>query len=100
MDDLERAELLQFQLDNNSYNMQLYDAVCKACGIDTSDMDAVFEDYQSPMIILWKCREIRRLEEEKVAEVEWNRVLCLWGYLIEGSSCNRYVFMCKKLLLV
>ena len=43
----EKAELLQFQLDNNSYNMQLYNAVCKACGIDTSDMDEVFEDYQA-----------------------------------------------------
>lgn len=42
----EKAELLQFQLDDNSYNMQLYNAVCKACGIDTSDMDEVFEDYQ------------------------------------------------------
>lgn len=43
----EKAELLQFQLDENSYNMQLYNAVCKACGIDTSDMDEVFEDYQA-----------------------------------------------------
>lgn len=43
----EKAELLQFQLDDNSYNMQLYNAVCKACGIDTSDMDEVFEDYQA-----------------------------------------------------
>lgn len=43
----EKAELLQFQLDDNSYNMQLYNAVCKACGIDTSDRDEVFEDYQA-----------------------------------------------------
>ena len=43
----EKAELLQFQLDDNSYNMQLYNAVCKACGIDTFDMDEVFEDYQA-----------------------------------------------------
>ena len=43
----EKAELLQFQLDENSYNMQLYNAVCKACGIDTSDMDEVFDDYQA-----------------------------------------------------
>lgn len=43
----DKAELLQFQLDDNSYNMQLYNAVCKACGIDTSDMDEVFEDYQA-----------------------------------------------------
>ncbi len=43
----EKAELLQFQLDDNSYNMQLYNAVCKACGIDTSDMNEVFEDYQA-----------------------------------------------------
>ena len=43
----EKAELLQFQLDDNSYNMQLYNAVCKACGIDTSDMDEVFEYYQA-----------------------------------------------------
>lgn len=38
---------MQFQLDDNSYNMQLYNAVCKACGIDTSDMDEAFEDYQA-----------------------------------------------------
>lgn len=43
----EKAELLQFQLDDNSYNMQLYNAVCKACGIDTSNMEEVFEDYQA-----------------------------------------------------
>lgn len=43
----EKAELLQFRLDDNSYNMQLYNAVCKACGIDTSDMDEVFEEYQA-----------------------------------------------------
>lgn len=43
----EKAELLQFQLDDNSYNMQLYNAVCKACSIDTFDMDEVFEDYQA-----------------------------------------------------
>ena len=43
----EKAELLQFQLDDNSYNMELYNAVCKVCGIDTSDMDEVFEDYQA-----------------------------------------------------
>ncbi len=43
----EKAELLQFQLDDNSYNMQLYNAVCKACGIDASDMDKVLEDYQA-----------------------------------------------------
>lgn len=27
--------------------MQLYKAVCKACGIDTSDMEDVLEDYQA-----------------------------------------------------
>lgn len=43
----EKAELLQFQIDDNSYNTQLYNAVCKACGIDTSDMDETFEDYQA-----------------------------------------------------
>ena len=43
----EKAELLQFQLDDNSYNMQLYNAVCKACGVDASDMDKVLEDYQA-----------------------------------------------------
>lgn len=43
----EKAELLQFQMDDNSYNMQLYNAVCKACGIDTSDMEGVLEDYQT-----------------------------------------------------
>lgn len=43
----EKAEVLQFQLDDNAYNMQLYNAVCRACGIDTSDMEEVFEDYQA-----------------------------------------------------
>ena len=39
--------MLQFQLDNNSYNIQLYRAVCKACGVDNSDEDKIFEDYQA-----------------------------------------------------
>ena len=43
----EKSEILQFQLDDNSYNMQLYNAVCRACGIDASDMDRVFEDCYS-----------------------------------------------------
>ena len=43
---IEKARMLQFQLDNNSYNIQLYSAVCKACGVDTSDEDKIFEDYQ------------------------------------------------------
>lgn len=44
---IEKARMLQFQPDNNSYNIQLYSAVCKACGIDTSDEDKIFEDYQA-----------------------------------------------------
>ena len=43
---IEKARMLQFQADNNSYNIQLYSAVCKACGVDTSDEDKIFEDYQ------------------------------------------------------
>lgn len=43
---IEKATMLQFQPDNNSYNIQLYSAVCKACGVDTSDEDKIFEDYQ------------------------------------------------------
>ena len=43
---VEKARMLQFQPDNNSYNIQLYSAVCKACGVDTSDEDKIFEDYQ------------------------------------------------------
>ena len=43
---IEKARMLQFQLDNNSYNIQLYNTVCKACGVDTSDEDKIFEDYQ------------------------------------------------------
>ena len=42
----EKAEALQFQLDSNAYNVKLYLAVCKACGVDTSDEDKVFADYQ------------------------------------------------------
>jgi len=42
----EKAEALQFRLDNNAYNVKLYLAVCKACGVDTSDEDKVFADYQ------------------------------------------------------
>lgn len=44
---IEKARILQFQPDNNSYNIQLYSAVCKACGVDTSDEDKIFEDYQA-----------------------------------------------------
>ena len=44
---IEKATMLQFQPDNNSYNIQLYSAVCKACGVDTSDEDKIFEDYQA-----------------------------------------------------
>lgn len=44
---IEKARMLQFQPDNNSYNIQLYSAVCKACGVDTSDEDKLFEDYQA-----------------------------------------------------
>ena len=43
---IEKARMLQFQPDNNSYNIQLYSTVCKACGVDTSDEDKIFEDYQ------------------------------------------------------
>lgn len=44
---IEKARMLQFQPDNNSYNIQLYSAVCKACGVETSDEDKIFEDYQA-----------------------------------------------------
>ena len=44
---IEKARMLQFQPDNNSYNIQLYSAVCKACGVDTSDEDEIFADYQA-----------------------------------------------------
>lgn len=44
---IEKARVLQFQPDNNSYNIQLYSAVCKACGVDTSDGDKIFDDYQA-----------------------------------------------------
>lgn len=44
---IEKATMLQFQPDNNSYNIQLYSAVCKACGVDTSDEDEIFADYQA-----------------------------------------------------
>ena len=44
---IEKATMLQFQPDNNSYNIQLYSAVCKACGVDASDEDKIFEDYQA-----------------------------------------------------
>ena len=53
---------LQFQPDNNSYNIQLYSAVCKACGVDTSDEDKIFEDYQD---IYEKTLE---MEQERVIE--------------------------------
>ena len=44
---IEKARMLQFQPDNNSYNIQLYSAVCKACGVDTSDENKIFEEYQA-----------------------------------------------------
>lgn len=43
----EKVEMLQIQLDNNSYNIRLYNEGCKACGVDTSYEDKVFEDYQA-----------------------------------------------------
>ena len=42
---IEKARMLQFQPDNNSYNIQLYSAVCKACGVDTSDEDRRLSGY-------------------------------------------------------
>lgn len=59
---IEKARMLQFQPDNNSYNIQLYSAVCKACGVDTSDADKIFEDYQA---IYEKTLE---MEQERVIE--------------------------------
>ena len=44
---IEKARMLQFQPDNNSYNIQLYSAVCKACGVDTSYENKIFEEYQA-----------------------------------------------------
>ena len=44
---IEKARMLQFQPDNNLYNIQLYSAVCKVCGVDTSDEGKIFEDYQA-----------------------------------------------------
>lgn len=44
---IEKARMLQFQPDNNSYNIQLCSAVCKVCGVDTSDEDKIFQDYQA-----------------------------------------------------
>lgn len=41
----EKATMLQFRPDNNSYNIQRYSAACRACGVDTSDEDKAFEDY-------------------------------------------------------
>lgn len=43
----EKAKILQFQLDNNSYNIKLYNGVCQICGVDASDEDKMFEDYQA-----------------------------------------------------
>jgi hypothetical protein len=42
----QKVEALQFQLDNNAYNVKLYLAMCRVCGVDTSDEDKVFADYQ------------------------------------------------------
>ena len=59
---IEKASMLQFQPDNNSYNIQLYSAVCRACGVDTSDEDKIFEDYQ---VIYEKTLEMK---QEQVME--------------------------------
>ena len=59
---IEKARMLQFRPDNNSYNIQLYSAVCKVCGVDTSDEDKIFEDYQA---IYEKTLE---MEQERVIE--------------------------------
>lgn len=41
----EKAELFNFQLDDNGYNLKLYSAVLKAAGVNYS-MDESYEDYQ------------------------------------------------------
>ncbi len=43
--DKEKAELFQFVPDDNNYNLELYMAVLKACGLKL-DFDEVYEDYQ------------------------------------------------------
>lgn len=43
--DKEKAELFDFQMENNDYNLKLYFAVMKAVGIKLS-MDEMYEDYQ------------------------------------------------------
>lgn len=43
--DKEKAELFDFQVENNDYNLKLYFAVMKAVGIKLS-MDEMYEDYQ------------------------------------------------------
>ena len=59
---IEKARMLQFQPANNSYNIHLYSAVCKACGVDTSDEDKIFEDYQ----VIYE--KILEMEQERVME--------------------------------
>ena len=41
----EKAELFNFQLDDNGYNLKLYFAVLKAAGVHYT-MDESYEDYQ------------------------------------------------------
>ena len=43
--DKEKAELFQFESDDNNYNLELHMAVLKACGLKL-DFDEVYEDYQ------------------------------------------------------
>ena len=77
----EKAELLQFRLDDNSYNMQLYNAVCKACGIDTSDMDEVFEDYQAIYDKTVEMQGDKVAGRKESGRGRCDRVLCLWFFV-------------------
>lgn len=51
----EKVSMLQFQPDNNSYNIQLYSAVCKACGVDISDENKIFEVIRLFTKRHWRC---------------------------------------------
>lgn len=51
----EKVSMLQFQPDNNSYNIQLYSSVCKACGVDISDENKIFEVIRLFTKRHWRC---------------------------------------------
>lgn len=57
------------------------DEICKACGVDTSDEDRVFEDYQLFIIRRWRCSRSMLWKEMMKAEERHDRRAMLFKFL-------------------